>query len=166
MHPDPPASLCKSIEADVCPLGNSALADVIDGAIGELSQFQDTFGYYAHGVGIEAATLPVNWTSRAILIRNENTYNFEGLCLHPLDIAISKLRAAREKDIEYVREMVKAGYVTHAQIVQTSEIELGTKDRRIVQDVANSIGIRPHPPALGLVAPPEPKGNGGTGLGD
>ena len=46
-----PADLLQSMEADMYPIKRPELADLIDGAIGELSPFQDRFGYYAQGVG-------------------------------------------------------------------------------------------------------------------
>jgi hypothetical protein len=33
----------------------------LDGAIGELSVFHQSFGYYAHGVDDTTATLPAGW---------------------------------------------------------------------------------------------------------
>src|SRR4051812_15202939 len=33
-------------------------ADLVDGAIGELSQFHETYGYYAQGVDLTTAKLP------------------------------------------------------------------------------------------------------------
>jgi len=43
--PARPPELCVSNEADVYPKNKPELADVIDGAIGELSAFHDTFGW-------------------------------------------------------------------------------------------------------------------------
>lgn len=40
--PDAPGTLLRSMEADLYPLRYPALADAIDGAIGELSAFHDT----------------------------------------------------------------------------------------------------------------------------
>ncbi|HYO14403.1 MAG TPA: hypothetical protein VE685_14500 [Thermoanaerobaculia bacterium] len=48
--PDAPASMRVSMEADLFPLHHPERADVIDGSIGELSPFHETFGYYAQGV--------------------------------------------------------------------------------------------------------------------
>jgi len=39
-----------------------------------------------------------------------------GLCLSSEDLAVSKLLAGREKDIEFVRAMLKARVVTEAAI--------------------------------------------------
>jgi hypothetical protein len=46
--PEAPASMRVSMEADLFPFNLPERADVIDGSIGELSPFHQTFGYYAH----------------------------------------------------------------------------------------------------------------------
>jgi hypothetical protein len=56
--PRAPGALLVSIEADIYPRQAPAKSDLIDGAIGELSMFHQTFGYYAHGVDETTATLP------------------------------------------------------------------------------------------------------------
>ncbi|MFA7483258.1 MAG: DUF6036 family nucleotidyltransferase [Vulcanimicrobiota bacterium] len=102
----PPNSLLQSIEVDLYPRDTPALADLIDGSIGELSPFHETFGYYAHGVHPATAILPNGWKQRLIPLNNENTQGVTGWCLHPLDIAISKLVAGRPKDLEYVSALI------------------------------------------------------------
>jgi hypothetical protein len=49
--PNPEAVFMVSMEADIYPFRAPELADEIDGAIGEGSQFHERFGYYAQGVG-------------------------------------------------------------------------------------------------------------------
>jgi len=44
-----------SAEADIYPLQAPELAEKIEGAIGEGSQFHQTFSYYAQGVGPHTA---------------------------------------------------------------------------------------------------------------
>lgn len=56
--PNPESVFTVSMEADIYPLQAPELADKIDGAIGEGSQFHLTYGYYAQGVGPETALLP------------------------------------------------------------------------------------------------------------
>lgn len=51
--PSPEEVFTVSMEADIYPLHAPELADKIDGAIGEGSQFHRRFGYYAQGVGPE-----------------------------------------------------------------------------------------------------------------
>lgn len=115
--PTPPESLTVSREADVCPLRASDKADLISGAIGEISQFDSTFGYYAHGLPPESCPLPSGWEKRLIKFQNDNTRGVTALCLHPLDLACSKLVAGREKDIEFV-----VGMLAH-RLIERSALE-------------------------------------------
>jgi hypothetical protein len=115
-HPDAPDDLLRSMEVDCYPLDDPAKADLIDGSIGELSPFHATFGYYAHGIGPETAALPAGWRARVVRLESENTGGTIGLCLSPADLAISKLLAGREKDVDFVRGMVQAGVVDEAAI--------------------------------------------------
>ena len=107
--PDAPASLRESMEADLYPLSAPALADLIDGAIGEGSALHDHYGYYAQGVGPDTAILPEGWQAR--LVRIQNTDLKVGLCLDPVDLVASKLAAGREKDFAFARTAIEAGLV-------------------------------------------------------
>lgn len=100
--PEAPESMRVSTEADLFPLNHPERADVIDGTIGELSPFHETFGYYAQGVGEDTARLPPGWKDRLILVQNENTRGARGLCLEVHDLLISKTIAGREKDLEFL----------------------------------------------------------------
>ncbi|MGE0462855.1 MAG: hypothetical protein AB7Q16_15945, partial [Vicinamibacterales bacterium] len=62
--PEAPSALLVSIEADIYPRYAPEKSDIIDGAIGELSTFHQTFGYYAHGVDETTAILPAGWEKR------------------------------------------------------------------------------------------------------
>jgi hypothetical protein len=95
------------MEADVFPLDAPELSIVIDGAMGELSLFHETFGYYAHGVDESTAILPLGWKERLVKIENENTMGARGWCLETHDLAVSKLAAEREKDLEFVQALVR-----------------------------------------------------------
>jgi hypothetical protein len=103
---DPPGELLVSMEADLT-LRSSIDADLIDGSIGEASPFHRTFGYYAHGVGPETAQLPERWEQRLVPLRNQNTGDGTGLCLEIHDLAVSKLAAGREKDLDFVKGLLR-----------------------------------------------------------
>jgi len=105
-YPLPPEELCRSIEADAFPIHAPEKTDLIDGTIGELSPFHETHGYYAHGITDETVTLAKGWQERLVRLETPMTHGVVGLCLAPVDIAISKLAAAREKDISFVKIMV------------------------------------------------------------
>jgi hypothetical protein len=106
-YPNAPDPLLSSIEADVFPRADPAKSILIDGAIGELSAFHQTFGYYAHGVDETTATLPPGWEQRLVPLRNENTGGATGWCLEVHDLAASKLVAGREKDLNFVQVMLR-----------------------------------------------------------
>lgn len=115
-YPDAPAELLRSMEVDLFPMDVPERADLIDGSIGELSPFHETFGYYAHGVGPETATLPVEWKTRLVRVENENTGGIVGWCLSPVDLVASKLVAGRERDIDFVRGLLRFGLVSENHI--------------------------------------------------
>ena len=111
-HPDAPPGLRASIEVDVQPLNNPEAVDAIDGALGELSMFHQTYGFYVHGVSIEAATLPAGWETRTIQVSDAvGTRGNVGRCLEPHDLAASKLAAFREKDRDFVRTLLAEGLI-------------------------------------------------------
>jgi hypothetical protein len=103
--------LTRSIEADVFTFRGPHDAMLIDGSIGEGSQFHTTFGYYAHGVGEETATLPEGWRERLIQVVTPATAGTVGLCLDPMDLAAAKLAAGRETDLEFVGAMLESRIV-------------------------------------------------------
>ena len=101
--PDAPEALRESAECDVTPKNRPEATDKIDGALGELSQFHQTYGFYVHGLSLEAATLPDGWKDRTNKIQNSNTKQYAGHCVEAHDLAASKLVAFRDKDREFVR---------------------------------------------------------------
>jgi hypothetical protein len=105
--PHAPQPMRISMEADLFPLHHPERTDLIEGSIGELSPFHQTFGYYAHGVSEETAILPQGWKERLVVVRNENTRGAKGLCLEVHDLLVSKLIAGREKDFDYFKEAAR-----------------------------------------------------------
>ncbi len=88
--PEAPAQLRQSAEADIAPVNAVNMTDVIDASLGELSPFHQAFGFYVHGVGLEAAVLPNGWKRPAIAVRNGNTGGGTGWCVEAHDLAVSK----------------------------------------------------------------------------
>lgn len=93
----------RSIEVDISALKDEdgTKADLIDGSIGELSIFQETFGYYAQGVTPDTAVLPAGWRNRLVTYESPSTNGVKALCLEIHDLWISKAIANREKDREF-----------------------------------------------------------------
>lgn len=117
-HPQAPAALCVSEDVDLYPRNHPDRAELVDGAIGELSAFHDTFGYYAHGVGPETSVLPEGWESRLVRVEGPGTAGAVGLCLEPHDLAVSKVLAGREKDLEYLRLAVSSGLLDRETLLR------------------------------------------------
>lgn len=111
-YPNAPPDLLVSMEVDLYPLHHPERADLVDGTIGELSPFHDTFGYYAQGVGPTTATLPRGWEFRLVPVHGPDTRGATGWCLEAHDLVVSKLVASREKDLAYVRAALRHGLVT------------------------------------------------------
>jgi hypothetical protein len=116
--PHAPEELLISDKADVYPRNHPERTELIDGSIGELSPFHQTFGYYAQGVGEQTATLPHGWEQRLIPVRNARTRGATGWCLEVHDLAISKYAANREKDREFVRALIRHGLVEHPILLE------------------------------------------------
>ncbi len=133
--PNAPAALLASIEADIYPRQAPSMSDLIDGAIGELSVFHETFGYYAHGVDETTATLPAGWADRLVPLSNENTGGATGWCLEVHDLAVSKLVAGREKDVEFVRVLVQERMVDPKLLAERVTL---VRAPEAVQDLARS----------------------------
>jgi hypothetical protein len=108
--------LLLSIEADIFPLKAPDKMELINGSLGEITQFHRTFGYYAHGIPPDSCPLPSGWDKRLITIKNENTNGITGLCLGADDLACSKLAAGRPKDLDFVEEMIATGAVKFSRL--------------------------------------------------
>ena len=86
---------------------------LIDGALGEGSSFHQQFGFYVHGVEIDAATLPHDWAHRMVPVFDPvETRNRTGWCLEAHDLAASKLFAFRDKDREFVQVLLAEGLIS------------------------------------------------------
>lgn len=114
---DLPTEVTRSIEVDLAFFDDpdEAKSDAIDGAIGELSRFHETFGYYGQGASITTAILPEGWTKRLIRLESPDpAARVRALEVH--DCAVSKLVAFREKDREFASALLEAGVIARASI--------------------------------------------------
>ncbi|MCX2863728.1 hypothetical protein OOZ63_18015 [Paucibacter sp. PLA-PC-4] len=129
--PNPEAIFTMSAEADIYPLNAPELADKIEGALGEGSQFHETFGYYAQGVGPETAVLPDGWLNRVHRVQNSATNDRVGYCLDVIDLFMSKAAAARDKDRDFCMALLQHGYVKPAQALElVATMPLDDPERR------------------------------------
>jgi hypothetical protein len=70
-----PDEVTMSVEADLAWRNDpdATKADDVDGAIGEGSQFHSEWGYYAQGVEVSTAVLPVGWEDRVEIFHRADT---------------------------------------------------------------------------------------------
>jgi hypothetical protein len=97
-------------------------ADLVDGAIGELSPFHETFGVYAQGVGEATAVLPEGWEERLVAFDNEATAPGRALCLEPHDLVASKLAAGRDKDRAFAGALLREGLVNADELARRIDL--------------------------------------------
>ncbi|MGI6797958.1 DUF6036 family nucleotidyltransferase [Gordonia sihwensis] len=107
-----PERATRSNEADILPIASdqgsvTELADRLEGAAGELSQFHRTHGFYLDGADLTTSVLPSHWRSRLVAVRNASTNGHTGWCLEPHDLGIAKLIAHREKDTAFVAALIE-----------------------------------------------------------
>ena len=131
-----------SEEADVYLRNYPERADDIDFAIGELSSFHETYGYYAHGVSPTTAILSAGWEQRLIRLSNPNTDGATGFCLDVHDLVLSKYAAGREKDVAFNQALVRYGCVAERTLLNLTKalpVDDAMKEviaRRITSDFA------------------------------
>jgi hypothetical protein len=114
-YPNAPAELLMSNEVDLYPALHPERAELIEGSIGVLSPFHDTFGYHADGVGPDTATMPADWMSWAKLYYlGEITVK----CPDLHDIAVSKCVAQRDKDADWVRALLRYRMIELERLIE------------------------------------------------
>ncbi|HYZ73800.1 MAG TPA: DUF6036 family nucleotidyltransferase [Chthoniobacterales bacterium] len=168
---DLPRELRRSPELDITARSNPQVADLIDGNLGEITPFHQTFHIYAHGVGPESATLASGWESR---LRKAATPAMNGAVVYglsPEDLAYAKLAAGREKDIDFVRGMVQHGIVSQVLVGRLigscpdPELQTRLSERFTVAVGLTQIGDQ-HGKKPGLSAPVRRAINEGRGKGN
>lgn len=131
--PDAPEEMLRSDEADIYPKNKPERWELIDGALGELSLFHDTFGYYAQGVEEGVATLPAGWKDRLIRLSSPATRGAVGYCLEIHDLLVSKYVANREKDRRFCRAAAAAELADHKLLLErVGETALAPQVRDLV----------------------------------
>ena len=117
--PSAPLHLTISADIDLFPLiGESGEKnELIDQHFGQGSPFELENSFYIEGVGSwTMMTTPLGWEKRMTPIISQS--GVTGWCLDPLDLAFNKLEAGREKDIQYVSEMLRSQILSEESLVK------------------------------------------------
>jgi len=124
-----PSRATMSVEVDILPIADSneetaQLADCIEVVAGEFSPFEELHGFRIDGVDLKTSALPEGWRDRLVKVQNTNTagpvggLQFTGWCLDKEDLCAAKLCALREKDQNFVSELLKVGLVDSGVIAE------------------------------------------------
>lgn len=130
-----PAPATASREVDVAFMEDpgGAKADLVDGAIGELSPFDEQFGYYAQGVEANTAVLPHGWEQRLRQWTSSSTGEAQAMFLDPHDLALAKLAAYREKDRNYVAALLDAHLLQPGELIRRlDDLPVGLELRQLL----------------------------------
>jgi len=103
-----------SDEVDIAPVVDDdaeTASTLLDGQLGEWSDFHKENGFYIQGVGRRTANLPHGWKDRLIPVRPPGSPHSTGLCLEPHDLCAAKNLANREKDRLFVEALLDAGLI-------------------------------------------------------
>ncbi len=113
-----PDAATASMEVDLAYFDDpdDSKADMIDGAIGELSLFHESFGFYAQGVSVRTAVLPNGWRDRVVRWSTTETGQARAAFLEPHDCVVSKLVAHREKDKTFAEALLRARLIGPATL--------------------------------------------------
>lgn len=108
----------RSMEADIAVLDADGpeSADILDGSIGEMSIFHQTFGYCVRGATSGTALLPEGWRERLVPYVAPDTGGATAMCLDIHDLWLSKAAAGRDKDRGFCAAVAEMGLVDPATL--------------------------------------------------
>jgi hypothetical protein len=111
-----PSDVTLSAEADIRAVdivGEPADMAMRLGAIGQGSEFEETYGYYVDGVEPVTTTFPDGWETRLHewVIGEDDHGPLAAFFPEIHDLCVSKLAAGRPKDHRFVGALVRAGHV-------------------------------------------------------
>jgi hypothetical protein len=113
---DAPEELVASLTADLfCP-GDSESTRLINTSLGELTLFDQTFGYCPRGVEEEELCLPEGWTDRVVAIESPETAGAIGYCLEIHDLAVSRLASDRDEDFSFLLGLLRYRLIDEGEL--------------------------------------------------
>jgi hypothetical protein len=129
----PPESMIHSVDVDLYPKDDPGRASEIADALGEGSEFNETFKYYADAVSPMLPTLPNDWNKR--LIKVDFDSGVSAWFLDPNDAAISKYARSEPRDREWIRAGLQSEILSLPTIeYRLRETVMETDERKRAKD--------------------------------
>jgi hypothetical protein len=129
----PPESMTRSIDVDLYPKDDPGRASEIADALGQGSEFEEAFKYYADAVSPMLPTLSDGWDERLIKVVFDSGVN--AWFLDPNDAAISKYARSEPRDREWIRAGLQAEILSLPTIeYRLRETVMETDERQRVKD--------------------------------
>ena len=109
-----PAEMTGSVDVDLYPRDDPGRAGEVFKELGQGSEFEQRFGFYADPVSPNLATLPDDWESRLVPVHFES--GVTAWFLEANDAAISKYVRGEARDRDWIRAGLAAGVLSLAAI--------------------------------------------------
>lgn len=117
-----PESVKRSIECDFLILtGGPDAFKTVSREIGLFSPFQQQTGYHADPIGLATVVLPTGWQERLVPLTDE-AGGLHAHCLEVHDTCVSKLIAGRDKDFEFIKELLDRNLAEMGTFVARAEL--------------------------------------------
>jgi hypothetical protein len=140
----PPKICLVSMEVDLYPRRHPQAAILLATELGARSKFSDTHGFWIDCVTPDLAAFPEGWTDRLIPFRTRRTGGVTGWCVELHDVSVSKLAAAREKDVQYVEALLQAGLIkTSILRNRIGTLPITPASRREVLQSVEQLAVKP-----------------------
>ena len=81
--------------------------EVVEALMGELSWYHERHGAYVEVWAPETFAAPVNWRSRAQVLRPDESPDVTLFVPHPHDVLLAKLERMTESDLEHARRILE-----------------------------------------------------------
>lgn len=117
-----PRDFPRTYEADLYPRSRPQAWALLREHLGNRSEFFKRNGYYLDCTDPSLATLPDGWIERLIPFRTPRTGGVTAWCLEPHDLFASKLEPGREKDLQFLRAMLKHKLAKPAVVAQRLQV--------------------------------------------
>ena len=124
----------RSIECDfMLSSANFSKRPIIDTSIGILSDYSVENGFYADALGLASVVLPDGWRERLAEFKDDQGAVI-ALCADRHDVAVSKLIAGRDKDLEFLSSAISSDLIDIDQLLERLLLTFEKVENDVIRD--------------------------------